>query len=239
MFSHPEMRNLLTALSTAAPVTSLAPVTALTTALALATEAGDIDRLRDIASTATALQTGARARGMGLDAENQAAEVVLRAERAIGSILLRMAEDGTRAGVGRNTHDGAIATIPSLLAGEASALMTPAEQNVLRASASRWQALARIPEVEFESRFGTVRDSGARLAKVDFYRMVGKPKAAAKPEAEREMHGDGYSSTYSAFAKANADLIAEIEQLPADELLALAGDIRSLVNAYNAVRASR
>ena len=76
--------------------TALTVPSGLDTALAVATEAGDIPALRDIAAYAAALQKGSKERGMGIEAENQAAEVVIRAERGIGRALIEMAEDGTR-----------------------------------------------------------------------------------------------------------------------------------------------
>lgn len=227
MFSHPELRYLLTASSAVTTVNHA-------TAIAIATEAGDIPQLQAIRSELQGLQQYVRSRGLGIDKENEVAEAILRDERGIGQVLIRMAENGERAQQGRNQHaDAAASSLPTLM----DLLDEPHPQRA-SARASAWTALARIPEVEFESRFGTIRDSSERISKVDFYRM-GKVKPAPKPEAEREMHGDGFSSTYSVFSKAATALIAGIDQLPADELLALAGDIRSVVNAYNAERARR
>lgn len=67
--------------------TALVTIAPLQHALALATEAGDIRKMKEVHALASALQKGAFARRMGIDAENQAAEVVLRAERAIGGVL--------------------------------------------------------------------------------------------------------------------------------------------------------
>jgi hypothetical protein len=74
--------------------TALVPTEPLTAALALATEAGDIAALKDIRAMGTALTTGARARGMGIEQENKAAEVVLRAERGIGQALTALRDEG-------------------------------------------------------------------------------------------------------------------------------------------------
>lgn len=201
-------------------------------ALAVATEAGDIQQLQHVAAMATGLQSAAKARGLGIDAENTAAEVVIRAERAIGKVLIRMSEEGVRfpeAGGHRvrQQEEGMLSLADLGFESEAD-----------RKATQRWQLLAAVPEDEFEARFGTVRDSGARISKVDFYRLV-KGKPERKPEAEQEMHGDTFTSTYAAFAKASKALVDDITQLPADEMLALATDIRTLVSAYNAERARR
>lgn len=228
-----------------ATVTALAPIEPLHHALALATEAGDIDALKDIHATATALREGARARGMGIGAENQAAEVVLRAERTIGLTLKDMQDRGELAVRGQTfsprepytrTRNGKEESVASW--SPTPTASTLADFGFTRQQASQFAALARIPDEEFESRFGTVRDSGARIAKVDFYRLV-KGKPDGKPEAEREVHGDTFTATYAAFAKASKALVDDIAHLPSDELLALASDIRAVVNAYNAERARR
>lgn len=217
---------------------ALTTIGPLQEALALATEAGDIDGLRDIAATATAFQKGAKARGMGIDAENTAAEVVLRAERALGRTLDIMSEEGLRrtrgANVQRPTSVGSTATERA----EGDNLPGLSDLGITPKEAHLWRTLAAIPESEFEARFATVRDSGARIAKVDFYRLV-KGKPAQKPEAERDMHGDGYTSVYTAFHKAALDVLKGIDQMPEDELRDLAATIKQLVTAYNAERARR
>lgn len=94
--------------------TQLATIPPLRTALTLATEAGDIVKMQDVRAMATAMQQGAKARGMGIEAENAAAEVVLRAERAIGQALLSLKERGLF-GVGlrpsQSQHRDAIARL--------------------------------------------------------------------------------------------------------------------------------
>lgn len=214
--------------------TALTTIGPLQEALALATEAGDIDTLRDIAATATALQKGAKARGMGLEAENTAAEVILRAERAIGRSILAMRAEGQLAARGASPSQWTSRDATSVKTLADIGLGSGTDRNRV----AEWQRLAEVPDAEFEARFGTIRDSGARIAKVDFYRLV-KGKPERKPEAEQDMHGDGLSAAMQTFERACRAIIANIPTLPTDELTMLATDIRELADAYSAERARR
>lgn len=73
---------------------SLSTIAPLRQALALATQASDIPALQDVRAMGAALQKGAATRGLGVTAENQAAEVVIRAERAIGAVLIELKAAG-------------------------------------------------------------------------------------------------------------------------------------------------
>lgn len=215
-------------------VTALVPLTQAESMLANASTFEDFKNLRDTAEAARAF---ARARHMGIDNENLASEYILRAERGMGSVLIEMGEAGTRATRGRNRYaDDAASSLPTLM--DLTGIDHPQRAS---AAASNWQALARIPEDDFESRFATVKATGTRIAKVDFYRLVKGVVAKANkvPEAVAEMHGDGFTPAYSAFRQATQALIRDIGQLPADEMLSLAADIKGLASAYNEQRAAR
>lgn len=214
----------------------------LSQALAVATEEGDIDTLRDIAATATALQKGARARGMGIEDENVAAEVVLRAERAIGQALIALKEQGAygggkmgqyRAGQPRRAID-MDAFRKDLEAGKVVTLDT---LGLTGNGAANYQALAAIPDPEFEARFGAAKATGARLSKVDFYRLV-KSKTPKTPTDE-QAHGDAYTPVTSAFLKASDALLTSMATVPEDELRDIGYAIRGLANAYNESKAAR
>ena len=71
--------------------TALEPISLARQALAEATTLPDMKSVR---SWAEALRAYAKSRGLGIEAENQAAEIVIRAERKMGLVL---AEPGTRA----------------------------------------------------------------------------------------------------------------------------------------------
>lgn len=214
----------------------------LTAALALATEQGDIDKLRDIASMATALQTGARNRGLGIEAENQAAEVIIRAERAIGRELIRMAETGERVVKGQGRFMGSKPGRESVWSETSPDQMTLPQLGLDTKQASNFQALARIPDDVFESKFATLKavseqDKSQRLAKVDFYRLV-KDKAE-KPVTDTAVHGEGFTPVVANFLKAGNALAIHMAQVPDNELVEVAHTVRSVAEAYNAAKNAR
>lgn len=75
----------------------LAPIDPIRQALAKAESIDDLKQVRDMA---TAAKSYAAARGLGMDAENQAAEYILRAERGIGQRLLELKDNGKIQGGG-------------------------------------------------------------------------------------------------------------------------------------------
>lgn len=223
-------------------------------ALALAAEAGDINKLKDVAAMAAALQKGARARGMGLDAENQAAEVVIRAERAMGSRLAEMVAEGIitkgAGGIARRLEVPDEEASPSArrkreyMRGkgeERESVVRLEDLSVTPAESSKFQLLARIPEEEFERRFTTIKATGTRLAKVDFYRMTGydKTKRDARASIREEEHAGDATPVFLAFSKAAEPMIEGMSQLPTDELAKAAKLIQRLAAAYGEARNAR
>jgi hypothetical protein len=80
------------------PGTALEQISIAQRALGEAKTLPDIKAVRDTAET---LRAGARARQMGIETENTAAEIVVRAERKMGAELLRMKWFGERDPGGR------------------------------------------------------------------------------------------------------------------------------------------
>jgi hypothetical protein len=108
-------------------VSDLVPVDALRHAVECIETVGDAKDIRD---RAEALRVYARQAGFGLEAQNAAAAIKLRAERRAGE-LIREAQPGP-------TRFGA-ADAPSL-----------AELGITSHQSSRWQRIARIPGARFE-----------------------------------------------------------------------------------------
>lgn len=220
---------------------ALTTVGPLQEALALATDAGDLATMHDVAAMATALQKGARARGIGIGAENQAAEVVLRAERAIGITLADMLAKGQRRASGKQTGRGQgkeVADLPptldEVLANAGIAATPPTLMN--------WRRLAQLPEDQFEALIEAKRAENARLAKVDFYRAAAPAPTQEQKQAalERAAEADeADTSVFVAFEAASGDLIDGISQLPSDELARVAVIIKNLATAYNAEKEDR
>lgn len=224
--------------------TALTEVAPLQAALTAATEAGDLDRLRDIKATAAALQKGARARGMGISDENKAAELVLRSERAMGQVLAQLKVEG-RIGPGLATKGLAPADRKGLTPDKVvNPDFIPLDSlGVTKHDSSLWQRLAALSDHDFEALLAAKRSSVERIAKVDFYRL-----AAAvtddRPDRERvkavqELLGDEQivPNGFPEF-KAAAEAL-DVTQLTVEDLMELAAIVKSLATAYNAEKARR
>lgn len=221
--------------------TALAPLTMAQRMLAEAVTFDDFKALRD---TAEAARAYAKARKMGLDSENLAAEYVLRAERGMGRVLIEMAESGERAPSSLNsiTASHAIKTRHGTVGPDDRKYLTLQDLGVSQQDSKHWQALARIPDSVFESKFSTIKGAGARLSKVDFYRLVKggeKVRKAAVREIVEAMHADDATPTFAQFKAAAEAAITGMAQMPTDELAQMADIIRSLVDAYKAAREAR
>lgn len=115
-----------------------------------------VDQAKGIRDTARAAETWLRAKKAGLDAQNAATEIVLRAERRLGELTREMpkaskAEAG-RAGGKASRNDG--------LASKSSALTS---LGASKQEASRWEKLAGIPEARFEEQIATVKAKAEKL----------------------------------------------------------------------------
>jgi hypothetical protein len=121
-----------------------------------------------VRSTAEALRAYAKSRRMGIDAENQAAEVVIRAEWKIGRELARMAEEGERA-----TQAGA----------NLAALSRLEDLGIERHRAADWQKLGTIDAGDLDDLLTeALARPGCRLARTDLVRLYfGEPVKAPKP----------------------------------------------------------
>lgn len=105
-----------------------------------------VDEVKDLRDKALALEMYQR-QAQNLEAERKACEVRLRAERRCGEILNAMreggqmargaAEPGTNRGTTRSHHETASQTLSDL--------------GISKTQSSRWQALANVPESQFEA----------------------------------------------------------------------------------------
>jgi hypothetical protein len=118
-------------------------------AAALIAGCGNLDDLREIRDKAKAIQTCDRTRRAGVAAQQDAAEVVLRAERRLGELCKEVT--GGKAGGRAHRHDA-----PSN-----SVLLQ--DLDITKAQSSRWQKLAAVPETVFKQH---VIDTRARCEKL-------------------------------------------------------------------------
>jgi site-specific DNA-methyltransferase (adenine-specific) len=126
-----------------------ASLTRLETACRLLAEARLVDEVRSIRDVAEAARVYAREVRLGLEAQNDAAEIKLRAERRLGELLadapLQNGGDAARA----RSH--ATEVRPRLR-----------DLGISKSQSSRWQALAALPEPVFDSYIAGARDKGRR-----------------------------------------------------------------------------
>jgi hypothetical protein len=107
------------------------------------TAAFAIDEVKDIHDKALAIETYAR-QAKNVEAESQACEIRLRAERRAGQLLGEMEKARGARGSGSNQHKlrSHDTRAPKLL-----------DLGISHDQSSRWQKLAAIPEAEFEATF--------------------------------------------------------------------------------------
>ena len=73
-------------------------------------QASTVDEIKDIRDKAEAARKYAQSAKLGLDIQNYAAEIKLRAERKVGELLLDMEKNMGSRGVGVPFHDESIRT---------------------------------------------------------------------------------------------------------------------------------
>ncbi len=126
----------------------------------------DILRIRDIAEAA---RTYAQVARLGLQTQNEAAEVKLRAERMAGQVLAVMEKNqGGRPSETPSTMEGVFA--PPL-----------ADLGIGYTQAHRWQQVASLAETTFEEYIAQTRDSDKELTSVGAVRLAKFEAAKDKP----------------------------------------------------------
>lgn len=216
-------------------------------AVALA-QATSIPEVKDLHDYAEGARRWAKARGMGIDAENMATAAVLRTERKIGEILIRMAEDGERATPGEflskasRDEEGRAQSSGRMTTG-----FTLEDLGIKRNESANWQKAAKIPEDTFESMIALAIESGTRLAKTNVYRTYVSP--AQKEDRRKPAEDEGFDlfrqGAYLLLGwktdntGAGAPTKNGLLTLPTDELAQIATLVQHIVNAYKEARAAR
>lgn len=132
---------------------SIAKLENATRALEEVKELSDILGIKDIAQAAVEY---ARAAKLGLEAQNRAAEVKLRAERKAGSLLAEL-QRGT---AGRKSKDENISVRGDIFSPYGQAIDSA---RVTYQTAGRYQQVASIPEDDFENFIQDTKDAGEEL----------------------------------------------------------------------------
>lgn len=148
--------------------------------LAEAKDLADIKTVRDMAEAA---RLYARAAGLGQDAMNEAAEVKLRAERKAGEALARM--DKNRGGQPEQAR-----STPSQTEGVERA-PTLAELGLTHKQAMNWQAVADVPEKNFEEHISEAKAAGEPLTTAGVVRLA---RPTPPDEPIRDIDGESYQT---------------------------------------------
>jgi len=105
-------------------------------------DAYEVDEVKDIRDKALALEIYAR-QAKNVDAERDACEIRLRAERRAGQLLKEMEKAKASPG---NQHTGPLA--------RCEGSKTLADMGISYTQSSRWQKLADVPEEQFDGALG-------------------------------------------------------------------------------------
>lgn len=136
------------------------------------------DEVKAIRDKAERLRVYSRQVGESLDAQNNWAEIKLRAERRAGEMLREGKENGHRATPGRpeKTNQDDWFSKPTL-----------AEIGITQNQSTRWQSIANIPEEEFEEVIQQTKEAGQELTETAFLRVVKEQKREAVREQNRAL----------------------------------------------------
>lgn len=154
---------------------------ALDEARARLAKVATIDEAKGIRDRAEALRHYAKQQGLGLEAQNKAAEIKIRAERRAGEILSEVERTPPAAAgkAGGHAKAGTAQHGPSQKTYE----QTIKDADIPRVTAQRWQAEASIPEPIFEAFVATAKDANAELTSTAVVKLA--ETVAEKPARER------------------------------------------------------
>jgi DNA modification methylase len=121
-----------------------------------------VDDARELIDLAEAARYYAKQIGLGLEAQNSAATIKVRAQRRAGEILAGMekAKGAAREGWNKTLYQ----------AGTALEAPTLADMGIDRHDSQRWQTLAAMPAERFEEVISTAVDAGNELTTAMIYR---------------------------------------------------------------------
>ncbi|KKN36153.1 hypothetical protein LCGC14_0776360 [marine sediment metagenome] len=148
-------------------------------ALAEAKSLGEVKAIRDKGQAA--IKWAKSRRDIGLDAQNDAGEIVLDAERRLGVMLAETEKNRGTAGQakGRDSSGGPVVLPPE------DDTPTLSDLGITKMQSSRWQTAARVPEDTYRTFVALTRQAGKQLtsgALVKLGRQQGKPSEETPAE---------------------------------------------------------
>lgn len=139
-------------------------------------EIHSVDEVKSIRDKAEAMRVYAKQAKLGLESQNYAAEIKLRAERRAGELLIEMAENGERASPLDNLSKGHE---------NPSAKPTLNDLGLTNRQSKNWQRIAALPEEKFETHIAETKAAGEELTTTKMAQLVAKEIKQEKNEAAR------------------------------------------------------
>jgi len=137
----------------------------------------DVDTVKDLRDKAEALRVYRKQAGEGLEAQNECAEIKIRAERRAGELLAEreMAKGAREPATNRGmTRSDDVTASPRTLE----------EMEISRNQSSDWQAIATIPEESFEATIARTREERKELTSAQMLRKARRKPPPLKPEPD-------------------------------------------------------
>jgi len=147
-------------------MTAILSLDNLDKAKALVEQAGLL-QLKEIISRADALKVYAQQAKRGLEIQNQCAEIKLRAEKRLGGLLAEMPKQAGARGIGKKVESQ-----------EVTPLSTLKDIGLTKMQSSRYQAVASLPDKEFEKHIAEVKKSNEELTTVGVIKLARDLKQA-------------------------------------------------------------
>jgi hypothetical protein len=147
---------------------SSSPLASLERAVELLASSRDLHEIRQIRDMAEAARQYAIAIQRGLEAQNHAAEIKIRAERRAGELLADMPKQSGARGTGANQYQ----------VGLQPATPPPSYEDlgIEKTQAHRWQQMATVPPERFEAHIERVKASGKELSSREVYDLARQPR---------------------------------------------------------------
>ena len=112
-------------------------------------EAASIDDVKVVMGRAEVARVLAKKAHLGRAAQNEAAEIAVRAQRLAGQMIREGQDAGEIAGLGKQNKDTTMVSLSDL--------------DVTANQSSRWQQIASVPEDDFEDYFNTAKEDGVEI----------------------------------------------------------------------------
>jgi len=200
-------------------------------------EAGTLEEVKHVHDLAQAAAVYARAARLGLEAQNSAAEIKIRAERKAGEML-----EGLERGQGGDRRSDIFQTSNNgLMKSNYAAVLE--ETDTTRQAAARWQKIAALPDAQFEHYIAVTKDERAELTTAGVLRFEREIARAAVVEQMRDappLPNGKYRVFYAdpPWSYGNSGVIGPTDNyghvhrhypsMSIDELCALGPDIRGM-----------